>query len=131
MTHLESLIAKAKAAPKDAMLRDGRLIYSVAHYGWSKGVEQFCNRLTMDVQAAYGKATEDEADALADFHEAATPHLILALCELAMAAEEVEIRGDPCMGGGYHPGSLRVYMNQSEKLENLRAKLAAVRGVEL
>jgi hypothetical protein len=109
MTHLQSLIAKAKAAT-DGPWRAYDCVAAGPVFGGKSNNE---------VAIKPGLATNWENDRL--FIASCNPHLILALCELAMAAEEVIEHGD-----------LHIEAPANERLVRelaLKDKLAAVRGV--
>ena len=119
MTHLQSLIAKAKAAT-DGPWRAYDCVAAGPVFGGKSNNE---------VAIKPGLATNWENDRL--FIASCSPHLILALCEMAMAAEE------------YHEALAEYKRRQDvepmrcleqipvvhESEEAFRAKLAAVRGV--
>ncbi len=130
MTHLESLIAKAKAAMPGA-----RQVYD-ANEGDSNpprplwcgandaGMPQNEDEDPLPFHATVDMGTKDDADFIAS----CSPHLILALCELAMAAEEVDKFST--IEAGDRVTSLKAgALMDSGALSRLRAKLAAVRGV--
>ena len=121
MTHLQSLIAKAKAAtPGKRFLR-----YDAEKFTWELGGER---RPITHGDLAGDWPIESQADDLR-FIAAASPHLILALCELAMAAEVFTKLLDQLMDENDpgRKGNIAGAANVAEK--NIRAKLAAVRGV--
>jgi hypothetical protein len=120
MTHLESLIAKAKAATP------GRWRVDYTEYP-DFGEESYIksDALPADDNTVIGTGYHDGLHLLlrendAEFIASCSPHLILALCELAMAAEEVADHTGTT--ASRDDASMPVYLR-------LSAKLAAVRGV--
>ena len=55
-------------------LRDGTLVYCLQSSGWRKGVEEFENRFSLNVQPGRGHSRE-EAEALAERIAALLPDL--------------------------------------------------------
>jgi hypothetical protein len=66
-------------------LRTGSTIYALQHAGWSKGEEQFCNRIYASVQRG-PDCSQGEAEAVARLFQAA-PDLFDACRELVEACD--------------------------------------------
>ena len=110
MTHLQSLIAKAKAATPGP--------WEITEDSAGGKDEAWCHWHQIGPFDLTGE--KPTADGL--FIASCNPHLILALCELAMAAEEVQ----------YHvarAGPIDGEQSLEDAFTALDAKLAAVRGV--
>ena len=127
MTHLQSLIAKAKAAqsmapgPWRSFISDGCVGVRAVADSWSP-----CVALT-GCRCGSVLHSETNEQALAVYFASLSPHLILALCELAMAAEEVDQFST--IEAGDRVTSLKAgALMDSGALSRLRAKIAAVRG---
>jgi hypothetical protein len=140
MTHLESLIAKAKAATP------GRWRVDYTEYP-DFGEESYIksDALPADDNTVIGTGYHDGLHLLlrendAEFIASCSPHLILALCELARAAEAFEerlkaIHDDPKYSAVW--SSWQIHHGKYDgpryvqELHDLSAKLAAVRGVNV
>jgi hypothetical protein len=84
----EQLRALALAATPGPWLKEGHTIYTLVHFGWRKGVEQFKNRFWASVYKDV-ECPEEERQANVDFIAAANPAAILALLD-----EMAELRKD-------------------------------------
>jgi hypothetical protein len=76
----EQLRALALAATPGPWLKEGHTIYTLVHFGWRKGVEQFKNRFWASVYKDV-ECPEEERQANVDFIAAANPAAILALLD--------------------------------------------------
>ena len=74
-TELKALAEKATPGP---WMSEGHTIFSLMHFGWRKGVEQFKNRFWMPVYKDC-ECPEEERKANVDFVTAANPAAILEL----------------------------------------------------
>jgi hypothetical protein len=124
MTHLQSLIAKAKAATQ------GPLTVIRYEHGGGRIYKEEPRTLVADLFQENDR----------EFIASCNPHLILALCELARAAEAFEerlkaIHDDPKYSAVW--SSWQIHHGKYDgpryvqELHDLSAKLAAVRGVNV
>ena len=80
MVDEQKLRQLAEAATPGTWLKEGHTIYSLMHFGWRKGVEQFKNRFWTAVYKD-NDCPEEERQANVDFIASANPAAILAMLD--------------------------------------------------
>lgn len=69
---------------------EGKTVYALEHYGWKKGVEQFCNRFTVSIGRGQSNA-DGELEANARLI-AAAPELLAACIEFVRKVDAGEAK---------------------------------------